>query len=91
MRCDLSRKNLKRLFHQSFGYNEACSAFIGVTTRQLAHQPEADFVSRLQHLDCSPCCYPSYPPKAEPELPSLTRVTLSITIVIDLDTTPAQV
>ena len=39
--------------------NEACSAFTRVATRSLAHQPEADFVGRLQHLDYSPCCYPS--------------------------------
>jgi hypothetical protein len=38
---------------------EACSAFTHVATRSLAHQPEADFVGRLQHLDYSPCCYPS--------------------------------
>jgi len=41
------------------GFNEACSAFTHVATRSLAHQPEADFVGRLQHLDYSPCCYPS--------------------------------
>ena len=42
-----------------FSLNEACSAFTCVATRSLAHQPEADFVGRLQHLDYSPCCYPS--------------------------------
>ena len=42
-----------------FDFNEACSAFTHVATRSLAHQPEADFVGRLQHLDHSPCCYPS--------------------------------
>jgi len=41
------------------GIYEACSAFTHVATRSLAHQPEADFVGRLQHLDYSPCCYPS--------------------------------
>ena len=45
-----------------FDINEACSAFTQIATRSLAHQPEADFVGRLQHLDYSPCCYPSYPP-----------------------------
>ena len=42
-----------------FDFNEACSAFTQIATRSLAHQPEADFVGRLQHLDYSPCCYPS--------------------------------
>jgi len=41
------------------GINEACSAFTHIATRSLAHQPEADFVGRLQHLNYSPCCYPS--------------------------------
>ncbi len=41
------------------GIYEACSTFTHVATRSLAHQPEADFVGRLQHLDYSPCCYPS--------------------------------
>src|SRR5687767_4189245 len=36
-----------------------CSAFTHVATRQLAHQPEADFVGRLQHIDCSSCCHSS--------------------------------
>ena len=41
-------------------FDEACSAFTHVATRQLAHQPKADFVGRLQHVDCSSCCYPAW-------------------------------
>ena len=33
--------------------NEACSAFTHVATQQLAHQPKADFVGRLHHVDYS--------------------------------------
>ena len=41
----------------------------------------------LQHLDYSPCCYPSYPPKAEWDFPHLyVRVTLWITTAFHLDT-----
>ena len=53
----LSSPYIERLDHRSVGFYEACSAFTHVATRQLAHQPKADFVSRLQHVDCSSYCY----------------------------------
>jgi hypothetical protein len=47
-----------RLGHRELDHDEACSAFTHVATRQLARQPRADFVGRLQHVDCSSCCCP---------------------------------
>src|SRR5262245_16169862 len=85
----LSSPHKYQLDHRNLDFNEACSAFTRVATRQLAHQPEADFVGRLQHLDYSPCCYPSLggswllPPRDFPQQP---RVTLWITTAIHLDT-----
>ena len=60
LRCSiLSSPRIDWLDHRSLGIYEACSAFTRVATRQLAHQPCADFVGRLQHIDYSSCCYPS--------------------------------
>src|SRR5215469_10209944 len=42
---------------QRFG---AKSAFTFVTARWLAHHPKDGFVDRLQRVDFSPPCYPSY-------------------------------
>src|SRR5262245_26799160 len=69
----LSSPYIERLDHRNLDFNGACSAFTHVATRQLAHQPKADFVGRLHHVDCSPCCYPSYPPQAERDFPHLSE------------------
>src|SRR5215510_4911205 len=74
-----------RLGHRVLDHDEACSAFTHVATRQLARQPEADFVSRLQPVDCSSCRYPcSAAPGFYRRGTSLTsvRVTLWITTAI---------
>ena len=55
----LSSPHIEWLDHRSLGIYEACSAFTRVATRQLARQPCADFIGRLQHVDYSSCCYPS--------------------------------
>jgi len=34
---------------------------------------EGGFVGRLQHVDLSPYCYPSYPPQAERDFPQYTE------------------
>ena len=73
--------------------NEACSAFTHVATRSLAHQPCADLVGRLQHVDYSSCCYSARRLLAftAAGLPSTNvRVTLWITTAIHLDTPTIQ-
>src|SRR5438067_4653017 len=67
--------------------HEAYSAFTHVATRSLAHQPCADFVGRLQHVDYSSCCYPSLaaPGSYRRGISLSKRVTLWITTAIHLD------
>jgi hypothetical protein len=85
----LSSPTFERLDHRSSNLNEACSAFTHVATRSLAHQPCADLVGRLQHVDYSSCCYSARRLLAftAAGLPSTNvRVTLWITTAIHLDT-----
>jgi hypothetical protein len=85
----LSSPHIEWLDHRSLGIYEACSAFTHVATRSLAHQPEADFVGRLQitlHAATQARRLLAFTAAGLPSPLSSMRVTLWITTAFHLDT-----